>query len=46
MPVTSLEAKISEKFLHIMLFKCEADWAYAMKMKQAMSKQESNTSAK
>mmetsp|Transcript_35574 Transcript_35574/g.54371 ORF Transcript_35574/g.54371 Transcript_35574/m.54371 type:complete len:133 (-) Transcript_35574:1553-1951(-) len=29
-----------EKFLALQLFKCEADWAYAMDMKQAITKQE------
>jgi hypothetical protein len=42
MPVTPTEAKSSDKYLHIMLFKCEADWSFAMNMKQAMSKQETN----
>jgi hypothetical protein len=42
MEVTTKEAKANEKFIHILIFKCEADWAFAMNMKQAMSKQESN----
>jgi len=29
-----------EKYLHIMIFKCEADWAYGMDMKKAMSNQD------
>lgn len=29
-----------EQFLHILIFKCEADWAYAMNMKKAISNQE------
>lgn len=41
LPVTAQEARLNEKFLHVALFKCEADWAFAMNMKQAMSKQES-----
>lgn len=40
LPVTPLEAKLSDKYLHLMVFKCEADWAFAMNMKQAVSKQE------
>mgnify|MGYP001113675975 CR=1 FL=1 len=31
----------NEKYLHILIFKCEADWAYAMNMKKAISNAES-----
>ena len=34
------QASQNEKFLHIMIFKCEANWAYAMNMKKALSNQE------
>jgi len=40
--VTAAEARLNEKFMHIMVFKVEADWAFAMNMKQAMSNQERN----
>lgn len=33
-PITSDLALTNVKFLHILIFKCEADWAYAMQMKQ------------
>lgn len=42
MEVDTNTAKFNEKFIHILVFKCEADWSFAMNMKQAMSKQESN----
>jgi len=32
-----------EKYLHIMIFKCEADWAYGMDMKKAMSNQDDSS---
>jgi hypothetical protein len=35
------EGKQNEKFLHILVFKCESDWAYAMNMKKAISNAES-----
>ena len=38
--VSAEEAKLDEKYLHILIFKCEADWAYAMNMKKAISNQE------
>ena len=34
------EASKNEKYFHISIFKCEADWAYAMNMKKALSNQE------
>lgn len=33
-PITADLACENVKFLHILIFKCEADWAYAMQMKQ------------
>lgn len=32
-PITTELAFSNVKFLHILVFKCEADWAYAMQMK-------------
>lgn len=39
--VSDEEGKQNEKFLHILIFKCESDWAYAMNMKKAISNAES-----
>jgi hypothetical protein len=36
--VTANQVRQNEKFLHILIFNCEADWAFAMNMKQAISK--------
>jgi len=38
--VSDKEGKLNEKYLHILVFKCEADWAFAMNMKKAISNQE------
>jgi hypothetical protein len=35
--VTEDQAKRGEKFLEILLFRIEADWAYAMDMKRTIS---------
>ncbi len=35
--VTPAEASKNPKFIHLMVFKCEANWAYAMKQKQIIS---------
>jgi hypothetical protein len=35
--VTPEEAQINNRLLIIMIFKCEADWAYAMQMRQLMA---------
>ena len=32
---------LGEKYLEILIYRCEADWAYAMDMKKAISNQES-----
>ena len=32
-PVTAEEAFKNPKYMHILIFKCEANWAYAMHMK-------------
>lgn len=37
------EGKKGEKFLEILVFKMEAEWAYAMDMKKAISQQEGAT---
>jgi len=39
-PVTAAEAKQSDLYMQMLIFKCEADWAYAMSMKKAISTQE------
>jgi hypothetical protein len=31
--VTAEEANKNHKFVHLQVFKCEADWAYAMQQK-------------
>ena len=36
----SVSGCIGEKFLQIMIYRIEADWAYAMDMKKAISNQE------
>ena len=38
--VSAEEGKMNDKYLQILIFKCEADWAYAMSMKKAISSQE------
>ncbi|CDW82493.1 signal recognition particle 68 kda protein [Stylonychia lemnae] len=35
--VTASEASKDHKYLHLLIFKCEASWAYAMQMKQIIS---------
>jgi uncharacterized Rmd1/YagE family protein len=35
--VSAEEASKNNKYLHILVFKCEAHWAYAMQMKQVVS---------
>ena len=44
-PVTTELALTSPKFLQILLFKSEADWAYAMQMKQQASNISGKSSA-
>ena len=34
------EASKNERYFQILIFKCEADWAYAMNMKKALTNQE------
>lgn len=35
--VTAEEAKKNHKFIHLQVFKCEANWAYAMQQKQIIT---------
>ena len=42
-PITEEHACQNVKFLHILVFKCEADWAYAMQMKSCASSLSSKT---
>jgi len=35
--VTAEEAKLNPKYLHLLVFKSEANWAYAQQMKQIIS---------
>lgn len=42
-PITPELACQNVKFLHILVFKCEADWAYAMQMKQVATNLQSKT---
>ena len=35
--VTADEAKKNHKFIHLQVFKCEANWAYAMQQKQIIT---------
>jgi len=35
--VTPEEAATNPKYLHLLVFKCEANWAYGMQMKQLIS---------
>jgi hypothetical protein len=35
--VTPVEAQKNAKYLHLLVFKCEANWAYAMQMRQIVS---------
>ena len=44
-PVTAELALTSQKYLQILLFKAEADWAYAMQMKQQASNLSGKSSA-
>jgi len=43
-PITADLAGQNVKFLHILVFKCEADWAYAMQMKQVANNLNSKVS--
>ena len=36
--VTPAEASKNTKYLQLLVFKCEANWAYAMHMKQIINK--------
>ena len=35
--VTSEEATKNHKFIHLLVFKCEANWAYAMQQRQLVA---------
>lgn len=36
-PVTPEEARKNHRFIHLLVFKCEANWAYAMQQRQIVS---------
>ena len=36
--VSAEEAKKNHKFIHLLVFKCEAQWAYAMNQRQIITK--------
>ena len=35
--VTAEEAQKNHKFIHLLVFECEANWAYAMQQKKLIS---------